>query len=306
MDVGIFVGAGAAILAACIGVVGTLWARRRRSAKLELVDVSHTATSRRAMGAEEDSALVRLTSSEVNWIKGPVLIPTLDIKVRNSGGQSAFIKRAVLDISEAGILPTVGFLGPALRFKRVPASWEYDVDLPLPLRGVPFQSRVDISQMVLADDVDRFQIRLRAQASFEILYRMRLRLIYNEGDREVVSQPLIIILPAAPTHIESSDDIYRYVRAFRRTAADVVVRKEHVQDPDYDDYYHTRDAIRRYLGEIENRLTVLVQFATRPGLCDPELSKAVDKAALTLRNMDRIRAAMLESVAESPSNLDQT
>lgn len=101
---------------------------------------------------------------------------TLDIKVRNTGEQVAFIKSAEFEIVEMRF-PTSGTVSP---------SAEYQVEFPSPDQ-LPYTFTVALSQSVDpmgATAVDRFTIRAGIpEGSRARSYTLSLRLLYNE-DKE--------------------------------------------------------------------------------------------------------------------------
>jgi hypothetical protein len=85
------------LAAAAIGAWVVLRARTPAEARLELVDLTF-ARDTPVDPAQEDPDVVRLrTEPATGFLARPHRVPVLDIKLRNPGGQPAFVKRALLD-----------------------------------------------------------------------------------------------------------------------------------------------------------------------------------------------------------------
>lgn len=292
------------VTAAAIGAWAVLRARRPPAARLELVDVSAADAqhdiSRDSSIDQEIPEIVKLSGVGV----GGFVTPALDIKLRNPGGQAAFVKRIELAVSEAVVLPVTRFPeGPTIHItaSAIP-SWNYDVELPVPTSSGPFKVAYDVSQVVPAWGVDRFRVRLYAHRKGRaILYRIRVRLLYNKGGRSVVSQPLTVALPSAP-EIESPQEIHERLLEFQRDAERNSGSGRHWLSRLHPDLRasieanlnHPEQAITRYLDEEETTLRMLVEIAMLPGTRDPGLTDAVEKAKLTLSHLPRIREELLE------------
>lgn len=114
-------------------------------------------------------------------------LPEIDIKVRNTGQQVAFIKRAEFTVTHTWQLtwPTAG--------GAVPPSYSYD--LQLPMEGTPYTRAVPASQSVEPDGVDRFTFRIapdqRITPFADYIYSLSIRLVYNESNDTAKSGPLV-------------------------------------------------------------------------------------------------------------------
>jgi hypothetical protein len=117
-------------------------------------------------------------------------LPLLDFKLRNSGKEVAFIKRAEIRVEQNWTLhwPTAG--GAA------PPSWNYD--LVLPTTGAPYVASVDLSQTVDPNGVDRFTITVSPDEHItpfaDYIYSMEVKLIYDEDNKEVSTGPLVYMV----------------------------------------------------------------------------------------------------------------
>jgi hypothetical protein len=117
--------------------------------------------------------------------------PKIEVKVRNSGDEVAFLKRAEFVTLGQWGLPQPGRLHPRM----VPVSWTYDVKVPR--QG---STTINISQEVKPNSVDRFEFRLAPDYDCcpllgLCLYLLRIKLIYNEDDKELVTPPILLHIP---------------------------------------------------------------------------------------------------------------
>lgn len=118
--------------------------------------------------------------------------PKLEIKVRNNSDEVVFLKKADISTLDQWDLPR-----PGARPSAVPVSWTYDVNVPL--KGLATYS---ISQEVKPNSVDRFEFRLGSEHSpypFMGLfaYLLRIKLVYNEDNKEVATPSILLHIPAA-------------------------------------------------------------------------------------------------------------
>lgn len=119
--------------------------------------------------------------------------PTLELKLRNTGQEVAFLKKAQFHITN------VYGLSSGLMFKRVPVSWNYNVLLP---STAPLIVDTDLSQSIQPNEVDRFTITLGAKeflSDSSQVYRVQLSLIYNEDNRRLDTDNFLFFIkyPAA-------------------------------------------------------------------------------------------------------------
>lgn len=116
--------------------------------------------------------------------------PALDIKVRNLGDQVAFIKEIVFNIYDYYVM-----LNPQnISFNCVPPSYVYDVIL-----DDEKVQNYKISQAIKANCVDRFQIKMAssiAKTNMPTIYCLSLDIIYNEDNKSVKSDKIIVPLPS--------------------------------------------------------------------------------------------------------------
>jgi hypothetical protein len=125
--------------------------------------------------------------------------PKIEIKVRNNSDEVVFLKKADLSTLGQWDLPK-----PGARPSAIPVSWTYDVKVPL--RGMATYS---ISQEVKPNSVDRFEFRLGSEHSpypFMGLfaYLLKIKLIYNEDNKELETPLILLHIPASMTPVAFS------------------------------------------------------------------------------------------------------
>lgn len=193
---GIVLGLAGAVAAAVIGAWAVLRARRPPQSHVELVSVT---SGQRRDGDQS---------------------PVLDVKVRNTGGQSAVLKRAVVHVHRAvrcGTMSGSMRLTPyrAMRAGAVlPVSATYDVLIPPPEDAVGAAVGTGISQVVGPGEADRFEVRLGMDPTFDAyVYRVSLELIYDGDDRSVTSVPAAVAFPER-RFVYQISDIREQIRKF--------------------------------------------------------------------------------------------
>ncbi len=122
--------------------------------------------------------------------------PQLDIKVRNTGEQVAVLKRVDLDVQKLWVLQN------PCKPSAVPISEKYDVKL---ITGyAPYTEQVRISQEVQPNGVARFALILGNNAGpglEEYVFLMKVTIIYNEDNRSVPSQNLLLFSEPSASQI---------------------------------------------------------------------------------------------------------
>jgi hypothetical protein len=124
--------------------------------------------------------------------------PILDVKLRNIGKEVVFLKRAEFHIMKIGRLVNPRLMNYSLE----QVNWNYDVQFDTANEGASITH--GISQSINPNAVDRFTFTIsqsRGDPLFPTLFYFTLTLIYNEDDKKIVSQP--IILPV-PSHLEAA------------------------------------------------------------------------------------------------------
>jgi Tetratricopeptide repeat len=176
--------------------------------QLELVDVAIAKPSRTPDGERDDS-------------------PVLDVKVRNTGGQPAVLKRAFIHVHQAvrcgtmfgsmRLTPFGGHWAGAV----LPVSATYDVAVPPPEDADGLRIPAEISQAVAAGDSDRFEIRLGMKPTFDAYaYLVTLELVYDGADRRVVSPPIAVGF--ANGHIvHTVQEMRLMVRLFQKDVSEI-------------------------------------------------------------------------------------
>ena len=118
--------------------------------------------------------------------------PKLEIKVRNNSDGVVFLKRAEITTLGQWDLPATGVYPSP-----VAVSWTYDVMVP-----VEGTVSCNIAQVIEPSSVDRFEFRMgsdRAIYPFVGLfaYLLRVKLIYNEDNKEVLTPPALLHIPSS-------------------------------------------------------------------------------------------------------------
>jgi hypothetical protein len=133
--------------------------------------------------------------------------PMLDVKVRNGGDKTAFLKRARIDI-----LDRIQFTD-CESYSAQPVTWTYDMSLDDPK---PFE----ISQSVPPRGVDRFGFVLGHSlegASEHAFYKLTLTLEYDEDSKQLVSKPFVVQLSGMARKVASTSGPKECYEALHRT-----------------------------------------------------------------------------------------
>ncbi|WP_367325690.1 tetratricopeptide repeat protein [Streptomyces sp. HUAS ZL42] len=225
------------IAAAIIGAWAALRARRLPKSRVELVDVTIAPSSGSASGPRDMS-------------------PVLDVKVRNTGGQSAVLKRLVVRVHRA---VRCGSMFSSMRLTPYRAVWmgaalpvsaTYDAAIPPPEDAGDFRAVIDLSQVVAQGEADRFEVRLGMKPTFDTyVYGLDLEIIYD-GDDRMMSSPMVAV--AFPQHdfVYSADEIRTVINHF------------------LDDTRKVRDAIDR---EMTERGLPVPEWESAPPRCRADL-----------------------------------
>ncbi|MET9513452.1 hypothetical protein ABZX62_34260 [Streptomyces flavidovirens] len=227
-------GVAGAVIAAVIGAWAVLRARRQSEAELELVDVSVVDQS------------------------GGV---ALDLKLRNIGSRSAVLKRLHIHVQQAVRLASRPVPVSGLR-----SSETYDVDLPAPESASGALVAKDLSQMIAPGEADRFLVQLHADGreGSRFVYRVRLELIYNADDRQVISRSLAFSCPDARICMDTPADLHVHMHDSPSRAHSVF------------------DALERdYL--------LLVDILTQAEVMPPHLRNVLENAQASLRVLPVLR-----------------
>jgi hypothetical protein len=185
------------VVAAVIGAWATLHARRPPRSHVELADVSL------APLAEGDAS------------------PVLDIKVRNTGGQPAVIKRVVVRVNRA---VRCGTMFGSMRLTPYRAVWlgatlevsaRYDISIPPPEKSAGFAEPVAISQAVAPGEPDRFELRLGMKPAFDAyIYDVTLELVYDGDDRAALSKSIAVLFPHREFAVYTKELIRQQIEHF--------------------------------------------------------------------------------------------
>ncbi|MBA4866472.1 tetratricopeptide repeat protein [Streptomyces sp. PSKA54] len=196
------------LAAAIIGAWAALRARRPPKSQVELVDVTIAPPSGSASGPRDMS-------------------PVLDVKVRNTGGQSAVLKRLVVRVHRA---VRCGSMFSGMRLTPYSAMWvgallpvsaTYDAAIPPPEDAGGSRAVIDLSQVVAQGEADRFEVRLGMQPTFDTyVYELDLEIIYDGNDRMMTSPRVAV---AFPQHgfVYSADEIRTVISHFLEDTREV-------------------------------------------------------------------------------------
>lgn len=191
MLLAVFGGVGAALITAW----ATLHARRPVRSQIELVDVS----------------IAERSTPDAN--------PVIDIKVRNTGGQPAVLKRLVLRVHRvARIGRTALEASHEIRFGiALPVSAAYDIELPYPAKAAGFQESVTLSLVVAPGNADRFELRpgMANDIHDMYVYEVDLEIVYDGDDRRVMSPRVAFVLPGLG-YILTADEIKSVIEQFQQ------------------------------------------------------------------------------------------
>ncbi|MEV2255950.1 hypothetical protein AB0I94_36250 [Streptomyces sp. NPDC050147] len=192
------IGVGAGLLGAAIGAWAALRARIPVKARVEVVDLAVLYPDADADSGDQDADDIR------QWLAACHGIPPvgLDVKLRNSGGQSAYVTELSLELSdvlyEAPPELTVLHLVP---MSTQPSNGTYNVILGSPGSGrdgeVLHTKRQRISHVLPPGGVDRFVVLVdelpERPRSYLAWFRLRAILTYNAI--ETVTSPQAVCSP---------------------------------------------------------------------------------------------------------------
>ena len=212
------------------------------------------APARRTASSSGDGPQVELIDASVpdnpsRWMDPPVV----DLKLRNRGGESAVLKRMIVEVLWARRIPAFGDLLPYTDTSGgvwLPPSATYDVELPEPEDADGARSTVGLSQVIDAGEADRFQVRLNTEIPpgddhpYEApgavsLYLLRLQVLYNADDRRVAFRPLAVACPGNILPVPTKKAIAQRITAFRakvderRRSIDQEMAARGMQPPDW-------------------------------------------------------------------------
>lgn len=198
------VGAVAALAAAGIGALATLWARRPTRSRPELVDA------------------VILDPAE------PLDAPVLDLALRNRSGETAVVTRVELDVLWARtfavldeLLPRPDTSGAAM----MAVSATYDVTLPEPAADAGARVSQHVAHVLRAGDADRLHMRLNAPTvrahqvraalpTHVTVYLLRPRVLYNADARSIESRPLAAACPGNTLYVPTPQQLRQQIDRF--------------------------------------------------------------------------------------------
>jgi hypothetical protein len=118
--------------------------------------------------------------------------PKLDIKIRNTGDEPAFLKKACFEVTH--VFVPIEFR--EISYQMQPVTWEYDVHFTEETGSIESA----ISQIVQPKGSDRFVFKLGQECGppgLAIIVRFRVRIVYDEDDKLVDSDYFICTIPRA-------------------------------------------------------------------------------------------------------------
>jgi hypothetical protein len=207
------------------------------------------AGSSSSAGPRVEPVDVSVSDRPVRWMDPPVV----DLKLRNRGGETAVLKRMVVEVLWARQITAFGDLLPYLDTSDgvwLPPLATYDVELPMPAEAAGARITAGISQMIAAGEADRFQVLLNTEIppgtaylhetpGATSLYLLRLHVLYNADDQQVSFRPLAVACPGNLLQVPTSAAIRQRIAEFRtkldelRQAIDEQLRAKRRKPPDW-------------------------------------------------------------------------
>lgn len=183
------------------------------------------AVSSSSEGTRVEPVDVSVPDAPGRWMDPPVV----DLKLQNRGGESAVLKRMVVEVLWARRIKAFGDLLPYVDLSGgvwLPPSATYDVELPVPEDADGARITVGISQVIGAGEADRFQVRLNTEIppgdgylheapGATSLYLLRLHVVYNADDRQVSFRPLAVACPGNLLQVPTTTEIRARIAGFR-------------------------------------------------------------------------------------------
>jgi hypothetical protein len=133
----------------------------------------------RKMWLPDRGEIRRQSSREFGRVeKKAGVFPLIDIKVRNTSDTPAFLKRIEFKVNDCEAVPDIG------GYLAFPVSWEYNILLNPHVKQD--LKRLEISQLVKPNDVDRFVVIVGHTHGYGELsyakYNVTLTLLFNENE----------------------------------------------------------------------------------------------------------------------------
>lgn len=223
------------LVAAGIGLWGTLRARRPRRPRLGIVDTFATSTALLEPSAPPQTFGVELLDIDVRDTGMATQHPVVDIKLHNSGGAAVILKRLTVSVQWArrfvvlpDLLPYVDTSGPAM----MSPSATYEIKLPEPEHAVDTRCTLGISHVIAAGEADRIHLRLitqfpqnetalHSEPGATYVYLLRLEFQYNANDQRLLSRPLGVACPGNIVFLPTEDGLRRKITRFQAAVTDI-------------------------------------------------------------------------------------
>lgn len=262
-------------------------------------------------GARVEPIDISVPDHQARWMDPPVA----DLKLRNRGGESAVLKKLVVQVLWARQITAFGDLLPYVDTSGgvwLPPSATYDAELPVPEDADGTQITVSISQVIGAGEADRFQVRLNTEIPpgagylYETpgatsLYLLRLQVVYNADDRRVPFRPIAVACPGNVLQVPTKKAIRKRIAEFRakvdkiRRAIDQEMAAAGNEPPDWADKPpRARQDLPADLAALDRGLPVNGNF-WEPGAA---IERFLDDA-------ERICQEICQLPADLPDGLDQ-
>jgi hypothetical protein len=118
--------------------------------------------------------------------------PYIEVKIRNTGEETAFLKQARVTVRDVSILRG-GMAAPGYLPGYIDVSGQYTVTL----RAESDVEAISISQAIPANEVDRFQFHITfdGDSMATALFLVSVELVYNEDNRTLRTDEMLILVP---------------------------------------------------------------------------------------------------------------
>lgn len=282
---------GAAVIAASGAGLVALTSRRPARARLKLVD------------AHVENPFSGTTP------------PVVDIKLRNTGGQTTVAKRVTLSVLWAREIPVLDLLNihpEASHPLALEPSAVYDVDMPDPAQPSPGPVKIHVAQALAGGAADRFQIRLHAKVpqgrawKLEIpgavwAYLLEATVVSDEADDSITSTPIAVACPGNSLRVPTPEVVRQRVGDFRVQVADVrnQVDRELVKRGRAPADWDADPPLSR--SDLPNRLTALSTGRIRD---DSNFWRSEVAVSEYLDNAERVCRAVIDALSALPPGKD--
>jgi len=118
--------------------------------------------------------------------------PYIEVKIRNTGEETAFLKQARFTVHDAGTLRG-GMVAPGYLPGRIDVSGQYTITL----HAESDVEVINISQAISPNEVDRFQFHVTfdGDSMATMLFLVSVELIYNEDNHTLRTDEMLLLVP---------------------------------------------------------------------------------------------------------------